>query len=187
MTDIFKMAASLSEDQSDGELPVDQWHPAHCGEMDLTIRRDGTWVYEGTPMGRPALVRLFSRVLRHDADGYVLVTPAEKLSIKVEDVPFLIVDITGNTQEGLKLRTNVGDVVTLGKDHPLDLRSGPDGVKIPYVRVRGDLWARFGRNAYYDLVDRAEETSDGHMQITSQRARFDLGSFQAADKAGEGM
>lgn len=174
---MMRIAATLSAEQTGNELPVDKWHPTHCGELDLVIKTDGTWIHEGTPIGRPALVRLFSRVLRKDADGYVLVTPAEKLSITVEDVPFLIVDAEWKDGQ-LEARSNVGDIVTISEDHPIMVRPGPDGTNVPYVRIRGGLDARFARAAYYRLVEEAELGSDGHLRIKSGDATFDLGSAQ---------
>ena len=172
------MAASLAEDQAGGDLPVEKRHPTHCGSMDLVIRADGSWVHEGTPMGRPALVRLFSRVLRKDEDGYVLVTPAEKISIAVEDVPFVIVDVEPDEKGNLSERTNVGDKVVIGPTHPLTIRHGYGDTPLPYVRIRGGLEARFGRTAYYQLVEIATLGDDGHLTVTSGGRAFDLGAAQ---------
>lgn len=169
------MAASLSADQTDRDLPVEQWHPSHCGSMDLVIRADGSWVHEGTPMGRPALVRLFSRVLRKDPDGYVLVTPAEKISIEVEDVPFVVVDLEMDENRDFWVRTNVGDSVMVGPDHPIAVRSGYGANPLPYVRIRGQLEARFGRTAYYQLVEMAS-LNDDRLSVESGGTAFDLGA-----------
>ncbi|MEM9838355.1 MAG: DUF1285 domain-containing protein [Pseudomonadota bacterium] len=156
MTDLFQLAASLSDAGGDAPLPVERWHPAHCGSMDLVIKADGSWWHEGTPMTRAPLIRLFSRVLRKDDDGYVLVTPAEKISITVEDVPFLAVDFDIEGDDWI-FRTNVGDVVRLDTDHPLELRSSPSiGQRAPYIRVRGGLDARLDRPVYYRMVDALE-------------------------------
>ena len=175
MADILSLARELSEEGGDGDLPVEAWNPSHCGAMDLVIKADGTWVHEGSPIGRASLVRLFSRVLRRDEDGYVLVTPAEKLSITVEDAPFLAVDYE-RTADGYAFRTNVGDVVTAGRDHPVEARmSKAAGARVPYVRVRGRLDARLARPAYYRLIAEAREAPDGTLFIESGGARFDLG------------
>ncbi len=168
------MAAVLAADRSDSPLPVEKWHPEREGKMDLVIKRDGAWIHEGEPIERPAIVRLFSRILRRDTDGYVLVTPAEKLSITVEDVPFLIVGLEDGDDGALVARTNLGERVSIDDDHPISLGDF-EGAKVPYLRVRGDLLARFSRNAYYELVDRAEETADGHLRVSVGKTAFDLG------------
>jgi hypothetical protein len=135
--------------------PVEQWNPPFCGDIDMRIARDGTWFYNGTPIGRPALVRLFSTILRKDPDRYVLVTPVEKVGIKVEDAPFLGVELTvteDQSRQVLAVRTNVEDWVTVDAEHPLRFaKAEADGIK-PYVRVRGDLWALVTRSLFLDLV-----------------------------------
>jgi hypothetical protein len=142
--------------------PVHLWNPAFCGDLDMRIARDGTWFYNGTPIGRPALVRLFSTILRKDEDRYVLVTPVEKVGIKVEDAPFLAVELAPETRENgraLKFRTNVDDWVEAGPDHPMRFEPGEsEGLK-PYVHVRADLWALVKRALFYDLVDLGERRS----------------------------
>ena len=176
MADLLTIARELSGAE-DAALPVDDWHPARCGVMDLTIRADGTWVHEGRPITRAPLVRLFSRVLRRDEEGYVLVTPAERISITVEDAPFLIVDY--DWADGAMLaRTNVGDAVRVGPDHPIEVRRSEamDAV-LPYVRVRGRLDARFDRAAYYRLVEEAVR-EDGQLVVRSGGAGFVLGPAQ---------
>ena len=175
MADLLSIARELSEAGDDAALPVDQWHPERCGAMDLTIRADGTWVHEGSPITRAPLVRLFSRVLRRDGDEHVLVTPAERIAITVEDAPFLVVD-TDRDDGVLVARTNVGDTVRIGPDHPIEMRESPAlGVTLPYVRVRGGLEARFDRGAYYRLVDQAER-ADGRLVVRSGGATFALGT-----------
>src|SRR3954463_9659459 len=97
-----------------GLPPVHLWNPPFCGDLDMRIARDGTWFYNGTPIGRPALVRLFSTILRKDEDRYVLVTPVEKVGIQVEDAPFLAVELAQEKRENgraLRFRTNVDDWV----------------------------------------------------------------------------
>ena len=174
MTDLVSLARELSEAGGEADLPVEAWNPARCGAMDLTIRADGAWVHEGREITRASLVRLFSRVLRRDGDEYVLVTPAEKITIEVEDAPFLLTDYDreGDVIVGL---TNVGDPVRIGPDHPLVMReSAALGLALPYVRVRGRLDARLARAPYYRLVDEAE-ARDGRLVIRSGGAAFDLG------------
>jgi uncharacterized protein len=139
--------------------PVEQWDPPFCGDIDMRIGRDGTWFYCGAPIGRPALVRLFSTILRKDSDGYVLVTPVEKVGIKVEDAPFLAVEMTvanqGNDQV-LRFRTNVEDWVEAGFNHSMRFeKAACDGIK-PYVHVRGDLWALVTRALFLDLAELGE-------------------------------
>ncbi|MGH6830013.1 MAG: DUF1285 domain-containing protein, partial [Methylocella sp.] len=139
--------------------PVEQWNPPFCGEIDMRIGRDGTWFYRGTPISRPALVRLFSTILRKDSDGYVLVTPVEKVGIRVEDAPFLAVEMTvanQGTDQVLRFRTNVEDWVEAGAGHPIRFEKGAAGGIKPYIHVRGDLWALVTRALVLDLVERGE-------------------------------
>ncbi len=142
-----------------GLPPIHLWNPPFCGDIDMRIARDGTWFYGGTPIGRPALVRLFASVLRREGDRYVLVTPVEKVGLAVEDAPFLGVELKAEPEGAgavLWLRTNVEDWVPIDADHPLRFEPGDaEGVK-PYVRVRGELWALVKRALFYDLVDRGE-------------------------------
>lgn len=142
--------------------PVDRWNPDFCGDIDMEIRADGTWYYLGTPIGRKPLVRLFSTVLRKDEDGRTyLVTPVEKLGIRIEDAPFVAVemDVSGAGEEQvMTFRTNVGDVVTAGPEHPLRfaLEAGSGGLK-PYLHVRGRLEALLARPVMYELVSHGED------------------------------
>jgi uncharacterized protein len=142
-----------------GPPPVERWNPAYCGEIDMRIAVDGTWHYMGTPINRPALVRLFSTILRKDPERYVLVTPVERVGIAVEDVPFLAVEMAvdgeGENRQ-IAFRTNVDDLVQTSSEHPLRFESDPDGGVKPYVRVRGDLWARLTRALALDLVAMGE-------------------------------
>jgi hypothetical protein len=138
---------------------VEQWNPPFCGDIDMRIARDGTWFYCGTPITRPALVRLFSTILRKDPDGYVLVTPVEKVGIKVEDAAFLAVEMTvARPQPELVLRfsTNVGDWVEAGPEHPMRFEKAASGGIKPYIHVRGDLWALATRAVSLDLVELGE-------------------------------
>lgn len=138
-----------------GPPPVNSWNPPDCGDIDMRIAPDGAWHYCGSPIGRAPLVKLFASILRKDGDRYVLVTPVEKVGIRVDDAPFLAVEMQTSGQgdeQALAFRTNVDDVVAAGPEHPLSFRPGPaDGVK-PYVLVRDNLWALVKRALFYDLV-----------------------------------
>jgi hypothetical protein len=143
-----------------GKLPpVHLWNPGHCGDSQMRIARDGTWFHEGSPIGRKELVRLFSTILRREPDGsHVLVTPAEKLDILVEDAPFIAVEVTtageGRTRR-LIFRTNVDDLVEAGPEHRLRVETAPDGTPRPYLHVRAGLEALVNRPVFYQLADLA--------------------------------
>ncbi len=138
--------------------PVDKWDPPHCGHSAMRIARDGTWFHEGGPIGRPAMVRLFSTILRRETDGgYVLVTPVEKLAIDVEDAPFVAVELKSDGEgdaRTLAFRLNTGDLVVAGPDHPLRFESGAGGPH-PYLAVRAGLEALVTRSVYYELAELA--------------------------------
>lgn len=137
-----------------GTPPVDLWDPPFCGDLDIEIRADGTWYYLGTPIGREALVRLFASILKREEGKYYLVTPVEKVGIRVEDAPFIAVDC--DAAEGdLLFTTNVGDRVTAGPAHPIRVQFAPDGEPRPYLHVRRGLEARIDRKTFYRLVDLA--------------------------------
>lgn len=141
--------------------PVERWNPPFCGDIDMEIRRDGTWFYGGTPIGRPALVQLFSSVLRRDEDGRTyLVTPVEKVGIRVEDAPFLAVEMDVDENDGesrLTVRTNLGDRVEIGEAHPLRFEIVGENAELkPYLHIRGRLEALFSRALTYDLIARGE-------------------------------
>jgi hypothetical protein len=143
-----------------GLPPVHLWNPPHCGEIDIRIRKDGVWFHEGTPIGREALVRLFSTVLRLDPDGYHLVTPVEKMKIVVEDAPFIAtrVDREG---EALIFQTNVGDTVEAGPDNAIRVEIDPaTGEPRPYLHVRRGLEALIARPVFYELAEMATLTGD---------------------------
>ena len=140
--------------------PVHLWNPPFCGDLDMRIATDGTWFYLGTPIGRPALVKLFSTVLKREGAKYFLVTPVEKVGIRVDDVPFMAVEMA---EEGvgasrkLSFRTNVDDWVSCNGEHRLRFEAASDGGLTPYLHVRSDLWAKVTRALYYDLVEMGEE------------------------------
>ncbi len=168
--------ASRAERAGQGAPPVELWNPPDCGAMDLRIDREGRWIHEGQPIHREALVRLFSTILRREGDGrFCLVTPVEKLGITVEDAPFLAVEMSAETRDGvpiLSFRTNVGDLVEAGPEHPLRFAADAEGFR-PYLLVRGGLEARLTRPLAYDLAGLAEER-DGRLGIRSGGAFFDL-------------
>jgi hypothetical protein len=135
-----------------GPPPVHLWNPPFCGDIDMRIAADGTWFYLGSPIGRAPLVKLFSSILRRDPERYVLVTPVERVGIKVDDAPFLAVEMMREPGR-IGFRTQVDDFVWVGAEHPLRFEEGAaEGIK-PYVRVRGDLWALVKRALFYDLVE----------------------------------
>ncbi|HEX4861676.1 MAG TPA: DUF1285 domain-containing protein [Rhizomicrobium sp.] len=142
-----------------GLPPVERWHPAHCGDIDIRIARDGTWYHLGTPIGRKELVRLFSTILRKDGEDYVLVTPAEKMRITVEDAPFqaVLMDVAGaGPDQILTFTTNVGDQTVAGPDNPIRVETDPvSEAPAPYVHVRRGLEAKISRAVFYALAELA--------------------------------
>ena len=161
-----------------GLPPVHLWNPAHCGDIDIVIRRDGLWFHEGSPIGREALVRLFSTVLRKDPDGFHLVTPVEKMRITVEDAPFIAVRVD-QVGEDLVFQTNVGDAVTAGPGNAIRVEQDPaTGEPRPYIHVRRGLEARIARPVFYELVELAKErqTAEGPtLGVESGGAFFPVG------------
>ncbi|HEY2706698.1 MAG TPA: DUF1285 domain-containing protein [Caulobacteraceae bacterium] len=173
-----RVTAAAKQAPGRGLPPVHLWNPAHCGEIDIVIKRSGLWFHEGTPIGREALVRLFSTVLRKDPDGIYLVTPVEKMKITVEDAPFVAVRVD---REGAALRflTNVGDVVEAGPENQIRVEMDPEtGEPSPYLHVRRGLEALIARPVFYELVEMSEEreTDDGpQLGVTSNGAWFPVG------------
>jgi hypothetical protein len=167
-----------------GLPPVHLWNPDFCGDIDMRIASDGTWFYMGTPIGRPALVRLFSTILKREGDQHFLVTPVEKVGIKVDDAPFMAVEMQQDTDGNatrLHFRTNVDDWVDCDADHPLRFKTAADGGLTPYLHVRRDLWAKVTRPLYYDLVDMGEEqVVDGREMfgVTSAGVFFPMGGAE---------
>lgn len=140
-----------------GLPPVESWNPPFCGDLDIRISRDGTWFYLGTPIGRPELARLFSTILKREGDQYFLVTPVEKVGIRVDDVPFLAVDfdVTGDgMSQVLIFATSMGDRALAGPDNPIRVtRDADTGEPAPYVHIRAGLEARIDRKSFYRLVE----------------------------------
>ena len=143
-----------------GLPPVHLWNPPFCGDLDMRIAGDGTWFYMGTPIGRHALVRLFSTILKREGANYFLVTPVEKVGIRVDDAPFLAVEMAKDFDSRgtlLRFRTNVDDWVPCDSAHRLRFEQAAVGGLTPYLHVRADLWAKVTRALYYDLVEMGEE------------------------------
>ena len=164
------IAAAAAQAGKKGLPPVHLWNPPFCGDLDMRIARDGTWFYLGTPIGRPALVRLFSTILKREGDAYFLVTPVEKVGITVEDAPFLAIDfsVAGEGRgQSLTFTTLTGDTATAGPDRPIRLARDPDtGEPAPYVLVRANLEALIDRKSFYRLVDLCvEEVVEGVPQF----------------------
>jgi hypothetical protein len=162
-----------------GPPPVHLWNPPYCGDIDMRIATDGTWHYLKSPIGRPALVKLFASVLKKEGDKYFLVTPVEKCGIAVDDAPFLAVEMRIDERSGIRnlhFRTNVDEWIECGADHALRFVAEPatGGLK-PYLHVRRDLWAKVSRPLFYDLVALGEEREiDGQRMfgVASQGAFF---------------
>ena len=144
-----------------GSPPVHLWNPPFCGDLDMRIASDGTWFYMKTPIGRPALVKLFSSVLKREGEKYFLVTPVEKIGITVDDAPFTAVEMKREGEGAaptLSFRTNVDEWVACGPEHALRFEPEPEtgGLK-PYLHVRRDLWALVTRALFYDLAELGED------------------------------
>jgi hypothetical protein len=162
--------------------PVERWNPTHCGDIDIRIARDGTWFHQGTPVGRKELVRLFSTILRKDGDDYVLVTPVEKMRIRVEDAPFtaVLMEVAGEGRDQrLTFITNVGDETVAGADNPIRVETDPISEEpAPYVHVRRGLEARIARAVFYQLADLAmpgEGEHAGMLGVWSGGVFFPIG------------
>jgi uncharacterized protein len=157
--------------------PVENWNPTHCGDSEMRIARDGTWFHQGSPIGRVEMVRLFSTILRREADGgYVLVTPGEKLDITVDDAPFIAVEVKNEgtgPNRSLAFRLNTGDLVVAGPEHGLRFEDRDDGPH-PYLHVRGGLEALVARSVYYELAEMALEDSAEPLGIWSGGAFFPM-------------
>lgn len=169
------IAASVRAATGRGLPPVHEWNPPFLGDIDMRIARDGTWFYEGSPIRRPGLVRLFSTILRRDGDAYFLVTPVEKVGITVEDAPFVAVDfeMTGDGPDmSLTFETNVGDHVTAGPEHPIRVtHADATGEPSPYVMVRAGLDALIDRKSFYRLAEIGDR-QDGWFGLWSGGAFF---------------
>ena len=151
----------FSKSGKKGLPPVDKWNPPFCGDIDLKILRDGRWMYMGTEIKRPAMVRLFSTILRLDSDGeYYLVTPVEKVRIQVEDTPFLIVSMDKLKKENktsLIFYTSLQDEIILTKKNPISIEVNDKNEPSPYILVRNNLKGLISRSVYYELIEYAQE------------------------------
>ncbi|MFY0646476.1 DUF1285 domain-containing protein [Sulfitobacter geojensis] len=160
-----------------GLPPLEKWNPPFCGDLDMHIKRDGTWFYEGTPIGRPELVKLFSTILWREGDKYFLVTPVEKVGITVEDAPFVAVDFEaegeGDAQK-LSFSSNVGDTAVAGPSNPIRVERDPEtGEPAPYVLIRRNLEALIDRKSFYRLVELGVH-HEGWFGLWSQGAFFGI-------------
>ncbi|MEO7634676.1 MAG: DUF1285 domain-containing protein [Sphingomicrobium sp.] len=158
--------------------PVDQWDPPHCGHSDMRIARDGIWYHAGAPISRPAMVRLFSTVLRRETDGrHVLVTPVEKLDIEVDGTAFRAIAMRcegAGAKRRIAFELDSGDALILGPAHPLtiaDTAAGPS----PRLAVRHGLEAELSRPVYYELAELALAAGDDPPGVWSDGAFFALG------------
>ena len=163
--------------------PVERWNPDHCGDSEMRIARDGIWFHQGSPIGRPAMVKLFSTILRREEDGsHVLVTPVEKLDIEVEDAPFVAVELKADGEgedARLHFRLNTDDIVTAGPDNAIRFEAHGDGRR-PYLHVRRGLEALISRAVYYELAERALADAGGTPGIWSDGAFFAMEPAQGS-------
>jgi hypothetical protein len=176
------IAASLPREKS-GLPPVERWDPPFCGDIDMKIEADGTWFYQKTPIGRPALVKLFSSILKLEGDNYYLVTPVERVGLVVVDAPFLAVELKVEQADDqiLTFRTNVDDRVEAGPGHALRFVPEPatGGLK-PYLHVRRGLWAKVTRALFYDLVELGEERDVGGKRMFGVASKGEFFSMAEA-------
>ncbi|MFK8022013.1 MAG: DUF1285 domain-containing protein [Pseudomonadales bacterium] len=183
LDDLF---ASLQSTARHGLPPVEKWAPDRIGKIDIEIKADGNWWHEGEEIRRHELVKLFASILVREENGcYYLVTPVEKLEIRVQDAAFIVVEsITtveklnehGSGEEAVNVRTNTDDAITIGSKHPIELRSN-----IPYVYVRRGLWARVNRNVYYQWVESSLDANlktDSELYLRSRGLDFSLGPLE---------
>tara|TARA_B100000959_G_scaffold285177_1_gene359097 strand:- start:1795 stop:2406 length:612 start_codon:yes stop_codon:yes gene_type:complete len=174
----------VSQIKQRGPAPVHLWDPPYCGEMDMLIARDGSWIHEGRPIKRQAMVKLFASILRLDEDQhYYLVTPVEKVRIRVEDCPFVAIamEVDGSGEEQIiRFTTNTGDSVIVDAAHPIQIETEPGGeTPHPMVPVRHGLNALINRAVFYRLVDLGVERSTDNGEVLgvwSSHCFFELGS-----------
>ena len=172
---------SFSKSNKKSLPPIEKWNPPFCGDIDMTISKSGKWYYMGSEIKRPAMVKLFSGILRLESDNsYYLVTPVEKVRIQVEDAPFVAVAIIKEQSEGMNtvtFRTNLNDEIVLSKENPLSIEIKKNDEPSPYITVRNNLRALISRSVFYELVDLAETIPiDGvpYLAIKSQGEFFKI-------------
>ena len=172
---------SFSKSNKKSLPPIEKWNPPFCGDIDMTISKSGKWYYMGSEIKRPAMVKLFSGILRLESDNsYYLVTPVEKVRIQVEDAPFVAVAITKEQSEGMNIvtfRTNLNDEIVLSKENPLSIEIKKNDEPSPYITVRNNLRALISRSVFYELVDLAETIPiDGvpYLAVKSQGEIFKI-------------
>lgn len=153
--DLFKLLGKFEQQQK--IPPIESWNPARAGEIDILINTKGEWYHEGGYFKRQDLARMFASILRKEGENYYLVTPAEKLKIQVEDVPFSIV-LMSEKEGVLSFITSLGDEVIMSAEHPMEFRE-----LIPYVMIRNNLWAKLNQSTYYELINLAQETAEGYV------------------------
>lgn len=185
--DILELLEKAEKDRQ-GLPPVHQWEPERQLDIDMRIARDGTWYYQESPIRRHRMVKLFSTILRRDGDDYFLVTPVEKLGIRVDDAPFVataLERVEDDSGQKLFFTTNVDTTLLAGPEHPILVQIDPEtGEPSPYVRVRDNLWALIGRNVFYRLVDMAvsvEQDGETRLAVDSAGERFTIGRLPAGD------
>ncbi len=176
-----QLLAALKQQAASGDKslpPVDKWNPAHCGDIGMEILADGTWKHEGARITRESLVRLFASILRKDEDGQTyLVTPGEKIVVKVQDAPFIAIRADRHGQgpdQTIVFTTNVGDIVTAGPANPIRVERHGEEPR-PYVLVRGRLEARILRAPFYELVEWSE-AREGKLGLWSGGEWWELGA-----------
>lgn len=190
---IEAIAGAARREAEKGPPPVHLWDPPYCGDLDMRIAGDGTWYYLKTPIGRPALVKLFASVLQREGERYYLVTPVEKVGIVVEEVPFLAVELRLEDPDRadprarrLHFRTNVDDWVACGPGHALRFEPQPaTGTLRPYLHVRADLWARLTRPVFYDLVALGEERDVAGLRMFGVASAGEFYPMMPADRLAE--
>ena len=152
----------FSKQQKNSLPPVDKWNPKFCGDIDMKIMRNGKWFYMGTEIKRPAMVKLFSGILRLDSDNcYYLVTPVEKVRISVEDAPFIATSLISENKDNINhlyFITNVNEKILLTKNNPLEIKiNNITEEPSPYIFVRKNLKALISRSVFYELIELASK------------------------------
>ncbi len=180
------LLAQIPKGEKKGLPPVHLWNPDFCGDIDMRIARDGTWYYLGTPIGRKPMVKLFSTIIRRDGDDYFLITPVEKVGIRVDDAPFvaLTLHVEGEGErQVLRFMSNVDDEIVAGEEHPIRVMLDKDTAEpAPYLRVRGNLDALIHRNVFYQMVELAvprDQDGECWLGVWSSGVFFPIGPLPA--------